>query len=72
MKVINAAELDRFQRAHAELPHLRFGQLIVNAMQDSRGSGRLNSADTVQALFYAENDELLRFVEAYVGRRDGL
>jgi hypothetical protein len=63
--------LQRLQVCQAVLPHLRMGQLIVNAMQERHGR-RTNAADTVQRMFYAEDEELVRIVESYAFNRDQL
>lgn len=47
-------------------PHLRFGQLIVNAV---RGIGP-SSSSTANTLFYMEDDKLVETIESYSKERD--
>ena len=56
------------QAAQACLPHLRLGQLIVNAIQGRR----LTDEETVRAIFYKTDEELVRAVENYAFNRDQL
>lgn len=54
---------ERLQHAHAALPHLRLGQLLLNASYRT---------DSTVSLFYLPDEELVRMVEAYVEKADGL
>lgn len=54
----------RLQIAHQKMPHLRLGQLIINALP--------NDATVSTDLFYSTDVNLVRAVERYVEKADGL
>lgn len=60
----------RLMVANEHLPHLRLGQLIVNAVQEMRG--KHDDTDTTQVIFYATDDTLVGCVETYVENADKL
>ena len=55
---------DRLAKAWEKLPDWRFGQLMMNIMLDYQ---REHGWD----VFYAEEDELIEYIEAYCGRFAG-
>lgn len=61
---------DRLAAANAVLPHLRLGQLIVNAFLKDMNRGRSAPRDTVQAMFFTPDEELVEMVERYVNLAD--
>jgi hypothetical protein len=68
---VTVQHLHRLQVCQAVLPHLRFGQLISNALQEkARRSTPKGSPNNL--LFYLQDEELVRTVEAYTFNRDQL
>ncbi len=55
---------DRLAKAWEKLPDLRFGQLMVNLMRDYEAE---HGCD----IFYLEEDEMIREIEAYCERISG-
>ena len=55
---------DRLAKAWAKLPDWRFGQLMVNLMRDYE-------AEHGRDIFYLEEDEMIREIEAYCERFSG-
>ena len=55
---------DRLAKAWEKLPDLRFGQLMVNLMRDYE-------AEHGHDIFYLEEDEMIREIEAYCERISG-
>ena len=55
---------DRLAKAWEKLPDWRFGQLMVNLMRDYE-------AEHGHDIFYLEEDEMIREIEAYCERISG-